>query len=128
MMRVSIAKRIFGGFIALSLAGCSTFGDPGFTPSSGVQSVQTKAGQALAIAWRSFDLILSLVDAAQAAGKLKKDSPEAIRVHDTLARALAALNAATDALRAGQAENFTSALTLAEAALREASAVVGPHS
>ena len=111
---------------ALSLTACGSFGaDPTLAPNASVSSVKTKAGQTLVVAWRAFDALLTAVDGLQAAGVLRGGTPRAIQVANLLDRARHGLNAATDAARAGNSADFTTALTEAQTALGEARAAIG---
>jgi hypothetical protein len=112
--------------VALSVPGCTTFpADPSFGSGTALGDAKTKAAEALVIAWRAFDALLTAVDGLQAAGVLRAGTPKALKVADALERARNALNAATNAVRAGDANSFSEALELARAALEEARAAIG---
>ena len=119
-------KKLICAFAALSLAACGSFGaDPTAGPNASVSSVQTKAGQTLVVAWRAFDALLSAVDGLVAAGVLKPGTPRAIHVANLLDRTRSALNAATEAVHAGNAASFSAALADAQKALDDAKAAIG---
>ena len=126
MKRPLLVRNAVAALAALSLAGCTTFpADPGINTSGTLETAQTRAGQTLVIAWRAFDALLTAVDGLQAAGAITAGSPRALRIADGLDRARNALNAATDALRAGNQADYTQALALAQAALGEARSAIG---
>jgi hypothetical protein len=126
MKRGFLARNALTALTALSLAGCATLpSDTGITSNSTVETVQTRAGQTLVVAWRAFDALLTAVDALQAAGAITAGSPRALRIANAIDRTRTALNAATDAVRAGNQQDFTQALALAQAALGEARAAIG---
>lgn len=110
---------------AVAAVGCQPFAQAGFTPGAPVESVQNKAAQALIIAWRAFDTLLSAVDALQAAGAIQAGSPRALRIANALETARNALNAATEAVRVGSAADYTQALSRAQQALADARAALG---
>jgi hypothetical protein len=110
----------------LSMGACaSVTADPGLSAASTVAEVHTKAGQSLVVAWRAFDAFLTAVDALRAGGVVKPGSADAAKLADLIDRTRHALNAATDALRAGNGAGFTQSLTLAQSALAEATASIG---
>jgi hypothetical protein len=110
----------------LSLGACASVpADPSLGAASGVGEVRTKAGQSLVVAWRAFDAFLTAVDALTAGGVIKPDSADAVRLAGLIDRTRHALNAATDALRAGNGAGFSQSLALAQSALAEATAALG---
>jgi hypothetical protein len=80
--------------------------------------------KAVAVAYVALDATTTLVDGAVAAGKLVPRSATALRVANALDAARHAINAASDAQRAGQADNYATAITQATAALSEARAAI----
>ena len=63
--------------------------------------------------------------ALRVAGLIQQGSPRALRIADALERALHALNAATDAVRAGNETSFTGAMSLARQAFADAQSAIG---
>lgn len=123
-------KKILTAFVALSLASCATFpAVPGLpdlsNPQATVGQHTNKAVPALISAWRGYDAILTAVQALRAAGVIQQGSPRALRIADALERALAALNAATNAVRAGNETSYTSAMELARQAFADAQSAIG---
>jgi hypothetical protein len=119
-------KKLLSALVALALTSCTTLSaDGSFTPNSTVQSLTDRASQALIVAWRGFDAILTAVDGLRAAGVIRDGSPKALRVADALDRARNALNAATEAVRIGNAGGFTGAMSQAQLAFTDARAAIG---
>ena len=126
MKRPLLVKGAVAALVALSVPGCTTFpADPNFGVGTSLGDAKSKAAQTLVVAWRAFDALLTAVDGLQAAGVLKAGTPKALKVADLLDRTRNALNAATDAVRAGDANSFSEALALAKSALEEARAAIG---
>lgn len=119
-------KKILTAFAALSLASCSTFpAVPDFNPQAMVSTSVNKAVPALIAAWRAYDALLTATDGLITAGVLVPNSPRALRVRDILQRLRNALNAATDAVRAGNETSFVSATALIQQAFAEANQAIG---
>ena len=126
MTRPLFVKKALAAFVALSLAGCTTFpADPNFGSGSGLEEVKDRAARTLVVAWRAFDALLTAVQGLQAAGALTAGSPRALRVADLLDRTRNALNAATEAVRIGDQASFDAALAQAHKALAEAKEAIG---
>jgi len=123
-------KKLLSALVALSLTSCASFpAVPGLpdlsSPQATVGPVTNKAVPALITAWRGYDAILTAVQALRAAGVIRQGSPAALRIADALERALHALNAATDAVRAGNEASYTSAMVLARQAFTDAQSAIG---
>jgi hypothetical protein len=126
MSTLPLAKAIMVAGVLLSLGACTSVpADPDVGAASSVAEVRTKAGQSLVVAWRAFDAFLTAVDALRAGGVIKPGSADAAKLAELIERTRHALNAATDALRAGNGADFTQSLTLAQSALAEATAAIG---
>lgn len=126
MKRPLFVKKALAAFVALSLAGCTTFpANGGFGPDTGVGEVKDRAAKTLVVAWRAFDALLTAVQGLQAAGALTAGSPRALRVADLLDKTRNALNAATEAVRIGDEGGFEAALAQAQTALEDAKAAIG---
>jgi hypothetical protein len=120
------AKAMIVVAMLMSLGACASVpADPGVAAASSVAQVRTRAGQSLVVAWRAFDAFLSAVDALRAGGIVKPGSADAAKLADLIDRTRHALDAATDALRAGNGADFTQSLALAQSALAEATAALG---
>ena len=119
-------KKLLSALVALSLTGCATLSAvPGFSPTDSTSSIRSHAGQALIIAWRAlsaFETAGTALMTAPPGGQpvIAPGSPRALQMTGAADRARHALNAATDALRAGNSANFVAALAQAEQALTEA--------
>jgi hypothetical protein len=123
-------KKLLAALVALSLAACTTFpAVPDFDPAASAPAagLANKAIPALITAWRAFDAALTAADALATAGVLPPGSARAVQVRDALQRARNALNAATDAVRAGNATSYAEAMGLAQQAFTEANQVIGGH-
>lgn len=119
-------KKILIAFTALSLASCASFpAVPDFNPQTQFAPTANKAVPALLTAWRGYEAILTAVNAMRAAGVIQDGSPRALQVANGLERSLNALNAATDAVRAGNASNFTDAMALANQAFAQTRSAIG---
>jgi len=123
-------KKLLTALVALSLTSCSTFpAVPSLpdlsNPRATLGTVTNKAVPGLMTAWRGYDAILTAVQALRAAGVIQQGSPRALRIADALERALNALNAATNAVRAGNETSFTSAMELARQAFSDAESAIG---
>lgn len=123
-------KKLLSALVALSLTSCATFpAVPGLpdlsNPQSAIGSTTNKAVPALMTAWRGYDAILTAVQALRAAGVIQQGSPKALRIADALERALNALNAATNAVRAGNETSFIGAMELARQAFTDAQSAIG---
>ena len=121
-------KKLLTALVALSLTtGCATFpAVPNFNPQdTNISATVNKAVPALVTAWRAYDAMLTAVNALRAAGVIQDGSPRALQIADILERLLNALNAATEAVRAGNATNFTDAMTRAQQAFTDARAAIG---
>jgi hypothetical protein len=126
MSTLPLAKTMMAVGALLSLGACTSVpADPGVGAASSVAEARTKAGQSLVVAWRAFDAFLSAVDALREGGVVKPGSADAAKLADLIDRTRHALNAATDALRAGNGADFTRSLALAQSALAEATAAMG---
>src|SRR5438270_11559545 len=105
-------KKFLPALVALALTGCTTFtAEPGLSPSASVSSIRNHAGQALIIAWRAlsaFETAGTALMTAPPGGQpvIAPGSPRALQMTQAADRARHALNAATDALRAGNSANF----------------------
>ena len=99
--------------------------DPGLNVGVPVAAARTEAGQTLIVAWRAFDTLLDAVELAHAAGALPAGSAKALRVADSVDRTRTALNAATDAVRIGDAGGFSDAISHAEGGLAAARSALG---
>jgi hypothetical protein len=122
-------KKLLSALVALSLTGCTTFtAVSGFDPSASTASVRNPAGKALIVAWRALSAfetagtILLTVPAGHPI--IAPGSPRALQMASVADRTRHALNAATDALRAGNSANFAAAMAQAEQALSEAHAAM----
>jgi hypothetical protein len=121
-------KKLLSILVALALTSCSTFpAVPDFNPAVAVSSSVNKAVPALIAAWRAYDALLTATEGLIAAGVLVRDSERAVRVRRILERTLSALNAATDAVKAGNETNFISAAALLQQAFAEANQAIGGH-
>lgn len=123
-------KKLLSALIALSLTGCATFpAVPGLpdlsNPQATVGPVANKAVPPLITAWRAYDAVLTAVQALRAAGLIQQGSPKALRLADALERTLHALNAATDAVRAGNETSFDGAMALARQSFADAQSAIG---
>jgi len=121
-------KKLLTALVALSLTSCSTFPavpgfDPGVPPVAG--QLVNKAIPALVTAWRAYDAVLTAVNALRAAGVIRDGTPRALQIADILERMLNALNAATEAVRAGNETNFNEAMARAQQAFTDARAAIG---
>jgi hypothetical protein len=124
-------KKLLSALVALSLTSCTTAfpAVPGLgslsDPSVTIGPVANKAVPALITAWRGYDAVVTAVQALRVAGVIQQGSPKALRIADALERALNALNAATDAVRAGNETSFTGAMALARQAFTDAQSAIG---
>lgn len=119
-------KKLLSVLVAFSLTSCASFpAVPTFNPGSVTASTVNKAAPALAAAWRSYDAINTGVNALRAAGVIHDGSPRARQIADILERILHALDAATDAIKAGNATNFTDAMNEASQAFAAANSAIG---
>lgn len=103
--------------IPLALAGCL---GAGTTPAAAPAPLAQTAidDQALVAALRTYDLVLTLVDAGVDAGMIK--GQRAADVKAALVRVSAGLGAARAALRAGNTASYTEAIAAATTAIAEA--------
>jgi hypothetical protein len=125
MNALPLAKTM-GAAALLSLGSCAPVpADPQVGAASSVAEIHSKAGQSLVVAWRAFDAFLTAVDALQAGGVIKPGSADAVKLAGFIDRTRHALDAATDALRAGDGDGFTRSLAAAQSALAEATAAMG---
>jgi hypothetical protein len=123
-------KKLLSTMVALSLTSCATFPPvPGLpdlsNPQATIGPVTNKAVPALITAWRGYDAILTAVHALRVAGVIQQGSPRANRIADILDGARNALNAATAAVRVGDATSFTAAMEQARQAFVAAQSVIG---
>ena len=80
--------------------------------------------KAVGVAYVALDAATTAVDLAIANGKITPRSPTALRVADALDAARHAVNAASDAQRAGQATDYATAVAQATAAMSEVTAAI----
>ena len=123
-------KKLLSALVALSMTGCATFpAVPGLpdlsNPQAMVGPVANKAVPPLITAWRAYDAVLTAVQALRAAGLIRQGSPRALHLADALERTLHALNAATDAVRAGNETSFDGAMALARQSFADAQSAIG---
>jgi hypothetical protein len=124
-------KKLLSALVALSLTSCAGL-PAGFSSDTPISSVRSHAGQALIIAWRALSAFEKagtiLLTTPEGHPVIAPGSPRALQMTGAADRARHALNAATDALRAGNSASFTAAMVEAERALAEANAAVeGNH-
>lgn len=112
-------KKLLTAFVALSLTACTTMSGGNFTSGTPFEQVQTRAQQALIVAWRAFDALIAAGEALRDAGVLVPGTPKAQAVGEHTLRARAALDAATEAARVGNTANFAAALAQAHQAFVE---------
>jgi hypothetical protein len=125
-------KKLLSGLVALSLTSCTTLSGfpavPGFdpgNPQTTVGPVTNRVVPGLMAAWRTYDTLLTAVDVLITAGVIRPGTPRATHLADALDRVRNALNAATNAVRAGNATDYTSAMALVAQAFGEARTAFG---
>jgi hypothetical protein len=119
-------KKLLSALVALSLTGCATFpAVPTFNPHDQIAPTINKAAPALAAAWHGYDALVTSVNALRAAGIIHDGSPRANHIADVLEGLLHALDAATDAIKAGNATNFADAMNQAQQAFTAANLAIG---
>jgi hypothetical protein len=125
-------KKLLSVLVGVSLSACSTFPAVNLpnladNPQALVGPTANHAVPALVAAWRAYDALLTFTEGLIAAGVLERNSPRAMTVRGIEQRMLAALRAATEAVRAGNATDYANAMTLAQQAFTEAKNAVGAH-
>lgn len=115
---------------SLSLAACTGAGpvaSAGSTPADTSASAPTTPlasttidDQAIIFAYQTLDVAASAADVLLATGVVKPGSPEALRLAGGLEGAKTWLGIASDAQKAGQADNYFAALAQGTAALHAA--------
>jgi hypothetical protein len=125
-------KKLLSALVALSLSGCATISDfpavPGLdlgNPQTTIGPVTNRVVPGLMAAWRTYDTLLTAVDVLITAGVIHPGTPRALQIANALDRVRDALNAATNAVRAGNATDYTHAMGLAQQAFAAARAAFG---